>query len=611
MSLLAAKKKRLARQQAAAEAEAKLLAELDAKEKVLEAKALAEKPAEDESKKFPKGNPFVYLDFSISEGYRTGVTKAQRVIFELFADIVPKTAENFRCLCTGEKKGAGIRSTLHYKNTPVHRVVPGFAIEGGDIELGQGDGGESIYGDGYKDEGYSILHDSPGILTSSKIEAGKTSNASQWMITLAKTPQLDGKLVAFGKVVHGMEVIRAIEATGSAPGGMPTDIRTRRRSGKLIWGTKPCEPNCTIAVIDCGQCTMDEVSKIPVSALKQAAAEGVPAVSNDQSETTTVIAIKQSHVGRIIGKGGETIRTIQNDSGASQIKIDQDKWTCTIGGTPQQVESAVQIITAIQSEADEKDGIRGGPPGVIRALPQAAPMYPYGATQGPPLPPGPSPMMQTGMQYQGFPGQPPLPPPIGYSGTFPGGQQYPQMMGMPQLSALPGAAPMVAVGARPISPGAEAAAERARVRNLGGYRAEQYADRPPLGDLNKTLRSRSRSYSRSGSRSGSRSRSRSRSPGSRSRSYSRSGSRSRSSRSGSSRSRSRSRSKPKPAAKAAIPPPPSLGGIPSATAVHTAIAPNRPKFTETTAATQAPKPGGPPVMCRKCGSITGCGCPAD
>lgn len=238
MSLLAAKKKRLARQQAEAEAKAKLLAEAEEKDKAEEAL----KEVKEEVKR-PKGNPFVYLDFSIVQ---PGDGKPRRVIFELFADVVPKTAENFRCLCTGER-GKGNRATLHYKSSPVHRVVPGFAIEGGDIEQGTGDGGESIYGDGFEDEGYSIKHDAPGVLTSAKIDAGKTCNASQFMVTMARAPQvspctqchapstaffvclsvcvhvlrglsvcadrglwggqLDGKHVAFGRVVRGMEVL--------------------------------------------------------------------------------------------------------------------------------------------------------------------------------------------------------------------------------------------------------------------------------------------------------------------------------------------------------------------------------------------------------------------
>lgn len=351
MSLLAAKKKRLARQQKEAETQARLIAEAE-EQKRLEAELAAPKGAsadgEDNAKEKeaakPEGNPFVYLDFAISSGYRTGDGEAQRVTFELFKE-VPKTAENFRCLCTGER-GNGKRSKLHYKGSPVHRVVPGFCFEGGDIEDGNGDGGESIYGDGFQDEGYTVKHDRAGIITSSKIEAGSV-NGSQFMVLLAPAPQLDGKHCAFGKVVHGMEVLRAIAACGGDTKGMPIDIRTRRRSGKLIWGTKPCEPNCTIRVVDCGQCEPPEVEDTPAvmppappplsehPSMQNEASGEQPSRHLDHEFTsgssgTRVLSIMKKYFGRVIGKGGDTIRKIQNESGASHIQIDQKEGTCTI-----------------------------------------------------------------------------------------------------------------------------------------------------------------------------------------------------------------------------------------------------------------------------------------
>ena len=98
-----------------------------------------------------------------------------------------------------------------------------------------------------------MKHDCAGVLTSAKVEAGKNTNASQFMVTLAAAPQLDGKHVAFGKVVSGMEVLREIEACGAPVPHMPTDIRTRRDSGKLIWGTEVCKPVRPVVMQSAGE----------------------------------------------------------------------------------------------------------------------------------------------------------------------------------------------------------------------------------------------------------------------------------------------------------------------------------------------------------------------
>ncbi|CAN6165325.1 unnamed protein product [Urochloa humidicola] len=169
-------------------------------------------------------NPHVFMDISIGGG------SAERITFELFANVVPKTAENFRALCTGERGlGASTQKPLYYKGTNIHRIVKGFVAQGGDFSTGDGRGGESIYGGKFPDENFRLLHDQRGVL--SMANAGPDTNGSQFFITFKPLPHLDGKHVVFGKVVSGITLLKKLEAVGGDDG----------------------KPSRQVKIVDCGE----------------------------------------------------------------------------------------------------------------------------------------------------------------------------------------------------------------------------------------------------------------------------------------------------------------------------------------------------------------------
>ncbi|BCR87904.1 peptidyl-prolyl cis-trans isomerase cpr6 [Aspergillus chevalieri] len=169
--------------------------------------------------------PRVYFDIKI------GKQPMGRIALELFNDVVPKTAENFRALCTGEKGVGQQGKPLSFKGSIFHRVIKQFMIQGGDFTAFNGTGGESIYGEKFPDENFDLQHDRPFLL--SMANSGPGTNGSQFFITTVPTPHLDGKHVVFGEVVNGKSVVRKIENMN----------------------TQADKPITDVTIVDCGELT--------------------------------------------------------------------------------------------------------------------------------------------------------------------------------------------------------------------------------------------------------------------------------------------------------------------------------------------------------------------
>ena len=211
-------------------------------------------------------NPRVYFDIDIG-GESTG-----RIVMTLFTDVAPKTAENFRALCTGEKGVSPTGVRLHYKNSIFHRIIPSFMCQGGDFERADGTGGESIYGQTFADESFQLKHTEPGLL--SMANAGPGTNSSQFFITTIACPWLDNKHVVFGKVTEGLGTVRKMEVLGSRSGRpsrrvVITDCGELPSRGQIMAKVRAEKEENAMLAKDIVHVDPDEESKSRLKALQQ------------------------------------------------------------------------------------------------------------------------------------------------------------------------------------------------------------------------------------------------------------------------------------------------------------------------------------------------------
>ncbi|XP_020256144.1 peptidyl-prolyl cis-trans isomerase CYP63-like isoform X2 [Asparagus officinalis] len=241
-----------------------------------------------------KKNPLVFLDISIDRD------PVEKLVIELYSDVVPKTAENFRALCTGEKGiGASSAKPLHYKGSFFHRIIKGFMAQGGDFSKQDGSGGESIYGGKFPDENFKLKHDGPGIL--SMANGGPNTNGSQFFITFKATPHLDGKHVVFGKIVNGISLLRKIEQAGSEKG----------------------KPASLVKVVDCGEVTEKALNASAEDRGKKVKKSGRDLSSDDSSDGKARMR-RRRHAKDINKKRRKRYSTSDSYSSGSDSESDSD-----------------------------------------------------------------------------------------------------------------------------------------------------------------------------------------------------------------------------------------------------------------------------------------------
>ncbi|XP_078038612.1 nuclear cyclophilin protein Moca-cyp isoform X1 [Augochlora pura] len=245
-------------------------------------------------------NPRVFFDIEV------GGLPMGRVVFELFADICPITCENFRALCTGEKGlGKTTNKPLHYKGIVFHRVVKDFMIQGGDFSVGNGTGGESIYGGTFTDENFIIKHNKSFLL--SMANRGRDTNGSQFFITTQPAPHLDNVHVVFGEVVSGQEIVSHIE-------GLPVDRMSR--------------PLQDAKVVNCGELVLKVKSKAKKRETKESSSSGSDSDSYAEKSKKKKKAKKSKK--RAKSEDGEIHDSNEDDLGkphplVSVTKIDPDE----------------------------------------------------------------------------------------------------------------------------------------------------------------------------------------------------------------------------------------------------------------------------------------------
>jgi peptidylprolyl isomerase len=295
--------------------------------------------------------PHVYLDVAI-DGRPAG-----RIECELFSDAVPKTAENFRALCTGEKGQGHLGKDLHFKNCPFHRIVPNFVIHGGDIVKGDGSSGESIYGAFFEDESFDLKHDQPGLLSMANLGRPDT-NSSQFFIMSRPQPSMDNKYVVFGRVTKGMDVVRRVESCGTSETG---EVRTAVKGMKSdVDELVSYRPKRNAYIVDSGEMPRDDA--------------GAPSLSLALEDTEKGPAPKRH---KIADEVFSFFHLVKKHKDARDPKTWRGvKATCSKGKAKTQVAnlrkrleaaaSAVQAFADIAREhSDSPSAQRGGDLGVI------------------------------------------------------------------------------------------------------------------------------------------------------------------------------------------------------------------------------------------------------
>lgn len=313
-----------------------------------ESRVGARKRTLEESFRPVDGRPRVFLDVGI------GPNPAGRIEIELFSDVVPRTAENFRRLCKGGE-GFGCRGKpLHYKGSFFHRVVPGFMIQGGDFTKNDGTGGESVYGLTFEDENFDLSHSAPGLL--SMANTGANSNGSQFFIMTKANPSLDRKHVVFGRVINGMDVVHRVEETcGIADDGAAGCLAAANKNS--VQAFRPTV--LTAYISDCGETTtgvaqnvIEDESAPPVA--KRARAEDAP-----RGEEVHIYQILKKHAGL---RKPQTCRGLPATCTRGKAKVALENLRKRLVASPGAQQAFVEVA---REHSDDATALKGGDLGVV------------------------------------------------------------------------------------------------------------------------------------------------------------------------------------------------------------------------------------------------------
>jgi len=276
--------------------------------------------------------PHVFLDIAI------GGAPVGRLVCELFSDVVPRTAENFRSLCTGIRGDGKRGSPLHYRKAPFHRIIPNFMVQGGDITHGDGSGGESIFGQTFPDESLALQHTTPGIL--SMANSGRDTNNSQFFICSKECPELDGKHVVFGRVIEGMRVLRLMDACGSESGA----------------------PTQSVVVDDCGELRSTGKGRTVEGVLGEDGQQTKRRRLCDAGTKVRILQVVKKHAGLQdpIGRGGEPAKCTKGRAQHALASMRKRLELCNSIG-----EKTRHFMELAREHSDAKTASKGGDDGYV------------------------------------------------------------------------------------------------------------------------------------------------------------------------------------------------------------------------------------------------------